>query len=219
MIYDFEFSGVMPLLMHHDNIEGQDEVKAWLESDQGKKLSKAGDDRTPGWTWMTYLYTDGENITIPCDNIMAALRFGGGKVVLKGNATFKNLTQSGIVLMEEHYPLLVKGGPISLDKVLSLKDRPFSEQAAAAQKLGFKLYTKRAAVGKAKHVRVRPRFDEWSVKGQLQVHDPVITPSALTKILEATGRTAGLCDWRPGAEFPRKPGPYGTFTAKVKPAK
>lgn len=216
MIYEFAFTGRMPLLMHHDNIDGADEVRAWCESDEGKKLSKAGDDRTPPWTWQTYLYHDGEHVSIPCDNIMAALRFGGSKVTLKGAATFKNLTQSGLVLLDEHCPLLVNGKPLPIAKIHAFKDRPFPEHVQAAKRLGFSLFTKRARIKKMKHIRVRPRFDEWAVKGRIQVLDPVITPDALKAILEATGRMAGLCDWRPGAEYPLKAGPYGVFEATAR---
>lgn len=219
MIYDFEFRGQMPLLMHQDNIEGQDEIAAWLATDEGKKLSKAGDDRTPSWTWQIYLYHDGEHVTIPSDNIMAALRYGGSKVTLKGNMSFKNISQSGLVLLSEHCKLLVGGNPVPIAKIHTFRDRPFPDHVQAAKKLGFSLFMKRARIEKKKHVRVRPRFDDWAIRGQIQVLDPVITPEALGAILDATGRLAGLCDWRPGAEYPCKPGPYGTFAATVKLSK
>lgn len=221
MIYDFEFTGQMPLLMHRDNIEGQDEVTAWQNSEHGKKVSKKGDDRSPAWLWHTYLYTDGQHITMPADNIMSALRFGGQKVTVGDTRkTFKELSQSGLFLVEEHYPLLVGGKPIPIAKIEAIRELPFPEQAEKVKKLGFALFMKRATIGKAKHIRVRPRFDEWAIRGQIQVLDPVITGESLAKILDATGRLAGFGDWRPGAEYPRKPGPFGTFTVtQLKPAK
>jgi hypothetical protein len=89
----------------------------------------------------------------------------------------------------------------------------FPEHKAAANKLGFDLMVKRAKIGMAKHVRVRPLFPAgWELHGALVVWDEQITKDALRQILEFSGRYKGLGDWRPGG---RTPGPYGIFEAEI----
>ena len=51
----FELVGEMPLLMHWDNIEGGDTLKEWRQDPKNKNQSVPGDDRSPSWTWQTYL--------------------------------------------------------------------------------------------------------------------------------------------------------------------
>jgi len=68
--YRFELTGFMPLLMHADNIEGSDELTEWRKLPANKGLSVPGDDRSPGWTWQTYLYHDGEHVVMPADLVV-----------------------------------------------------------------------------------------------------------------------------------------------------
>jgi hypothetical protein len=101
--------------------------------------------------------------------------------------------------------------------ILAFRDAKFSDHIKECRNLGFDLLVKRASVGSSKHVRVRPRFDEWQVRGSITVSEPAITQDVLEQLFELAGRYAGLCDWRPSS--PKKPGPYGMFTAEVKPVK
>jgi hypothetical protein len=218
MRVNFELKGEMPLLMHWDNIDGSDLMKEWRQDPGNKNLSVAGDDRSPGWTWHTYCYTDGVNVTMPMDNIMAALLYGGSQIILKKQKTFKELSQSGIIPTAEHFEF--RYGPddkllpiAALDK---MKDDVFKVQAEKCKKLGFRLFVKRARVGQSKHVRVRPRFDQWSVRGQVEVTVQEITLDILTQIFDYAGR-GGLCDWRPSTKG--RPGPYGMFQSKLSKAK
>jgi hypothetical protein len=59
-------------------------------------------------------------------------------------------------------------------------------------------------------------FFNWSAHGTLTIQDDQITQEVLTDILTSAGTYKGLCDWRPGS---KTPGTYGTFSAKVTPAK
>lgn len=213
----FELTGEMPLLMHWDNIEGGDQLKAWRQATENKNQSVPGDDRSPAWTWHTYLYTDGEYVTMPQDNIMAALMNGGAQIILKKQKTYKELSQSGILIATEHCEFSFDGGKrLSTSQLMELRDLPYAKQAEAAQNMGFRLFCKRAGVNKSKHVRVRPRFETWTVKGELQVISPDLPFDTLVAIFGYAGR-AGLCDWRPSS--PKRPGPYGMFTAKLKQLK
>ena len=176
-------------------------------------MSVPGDDRSPGWTWQTYLYHDGTHLTIPSDNIMATLRKAGSKIQSKGKSTFKSMAMSGLFILEEYCKLLVDDKPIALKEIVKLRDKKYSDQAAAVQDLGFKLKVKRATIGSSKNVRVRPQFDEWSVKGVISVTEPAITEDILKDLFQIAGSSVGLGDWRPSA--PKSPGPYGMFTSKI----
>ena len=66
--------GIQPLIMHRDNIIYGEKVKAWQRNPDNKKICCGGDDRTPAWTWIGYLYHDQREVVIDADNIMTMLR-------------------------------------------------------------------------------------------------------------------------------------------------
>lgn len=213
----FELVGEMPLLMHWDNIEGGDILKEWRQDPKNKNQSVPGDDRSPAWTWTTYLYTDGEHVTMPQDNVMAALMSGGTQVILKKQKTYKELSQSAVLIATEHLRFEYGDGKqLAMSKVEEMKELPFQKHVEACQKLGFRLFCKRAKIGNSKHVRVRPRFDKWRVSGELTVMSEDLPFDKLELIFGYAGR-AGLGDWRPNS--PKRPGPYGMFTAALRKMK
>lgn len=210
-------TGKSALLMHADNIQWADDMEAWRKNPANKSKSKAGDDRTPPWRWIGCLnYDDPKTgvVTIPAEYIMRAIMGGAAEMPTgKGQKTFKAQSQSGIVCVNEHFPLLIRGKVIKMadvQKCMAMKT--FKEQIDAAQELGFSLFVKRAPIGKTKHVRVRPRFDNWSIVGDLLIADEAITKNILLQILKIAGSTKGIGDWRPGA---RTPGPFGIFDVEV----
>lgn len=211
--------GSTDLLMHQDNIEWADEMEAWKNDPANKKLSKAGDDRTPAWRWLGCLYHDGTRIALPCDNLQSAMMGGGALVPVPGGKsgkTFKAQSQSGMYPVEQHWPLRVRGREITMAELDPLRDEPrFGLHIARARELGFSLFVKRAKIGMTKHVRVRPRFAEWKASGTICVIDDQITQTVLEQILQYAGTYKGIGDWRPGG---KTPGRFGMFTAKVQPA-
>lgn len=209
----FVLFGTTPLLMHRDDVEAADALKEWRMDPANKNISVPGDDRSPPWTWQTYLYTDGEHLAMPSDNLMAALRIAGTQMILKRQKTFKEITQSGLFVSTEFCDFFNNGKKVTCKSITVLRNKLFSEQADGARALGFRLFVKRALLqGKSKHVRVRARFDDWSVQGTLRVLRPDEIPfDVLKSIFEIAGR-GGLCDWRPSS---KTPGPWGMFTAKL----
>lgn len=213
----FELLGEMPLLMHWDNIEGGDTLKEWRQDGKNKNQSVPGDDRSPAWTWHTYLYNDGEVVTMPQDNVMSSLMSGGTQVILKRQKTYKELSQSGILISTEHLNFEYGDGKtLTIKQLEAMRDMPFKKQSERCAELGFRLFCKRAKIGNSKHVRVRPRFDRWRVSGELQVISEDLPFEKLELIFNYAGR-AGLGDWRPSS--PKRPGPYGMYTAKLKQIK
>jgi hypothetical protein len=213
MRFSFELTGSMPLLMHADDVEKADELSAWRKDPKNKSVSVAGDDRSPAWSWQTYLYSDAKAVVMPQECIMAALRFAGAKIAGKGKTTFKALSQSGIVISSDHCKFTQNDQPVMLADLSRFKNEPFSVHARTVRDMGFELLVKRAAVGASKHVRVRPKFDAWKVSGQLETLDAAINGDVINQLFEIAGNLAGLGDWRPSA--PKKPGPYGMFKSKI----
>jgi hypothetical protein len=182
-----------------------------------KNVSVPGDDRSPAFTWVGYLYSDGESVAIPSDNLAACLRQAGARVKLGGRKTLKEGAVSGLWIEQDHLPLTVGGKPVPMAPIERLKgETDFTAHLAAARKMGFVLFAKRARItAKSKHVRVRPKFDTWAVAGSLEVDAPEITKDVLDMLFFQAGRI-GLGDWRPGCATP---GRYGMFDATVKTLK
>ncbi len=212
--YQIELAGLTPLLMHWDNLDGQGLLAEWMAIPENKKNSKAGDDRTPAWTWKTYVYNDGQNVVMPSDNLRKCMLKAGAKVPTgKGKGTFKAEAVAGVVISDLYLPFFVNGRPMPIDRIDAI-DGTFKQHCEAVKKLGFELFVKRAAIQRAKHVRVRPMFRSWSCRFGVTVVDEQITENILRRIFKVAGRYMGLGDWRPGCPTP---GPFGQFEARIEP--
>ena len=215
--YHITFTGITPILFHHDDIEWADRMDDWKNNPANKKGSKAGDDRSPAWRWIGFLYHDGKRVCIPTDNIMRAIMEGGAMVPVPGSKhgkTFKSQTQSGIQPADAYWPIVNQDGqtvPVELLHALMSED-DFAAHKKQVAELGMSLFIKRAKVGTSKHIRVRPRLDAWKTHGELIVIDKQISEDILRNVLTYAGQYKGLGDWRPGG---KTPGPYGMFRAEV----
>lgn len=214
--YAVALKGETPLLLHRDNLFWSEVMKKWQTDPANKAISTKGDDRTPAWRWIGCLYHENDRLIIPSDNLMTVIREGGKRCPTgKGQQTFKSQSQSGLVVDQSGWPLLVNGQEILYGPIKALINEPdFDLHEILAQELGFSLFVKRAGIKSSKHVRVRPRFDSWSCSGTITVFDEMITKEVLENILRFAGAYSGLGDWRPSA--PKSPGPWGKFTTEVK---
>lgn len=214
--YQISITGTQPLLMHADDVEWADRMESWKNDKDNKKRSKAGDDRTPAFRWIGSLYrNEAGEIIIPTENIMRALMEGGAMVPVPGTTrkTFKSQSQSGIMPRAIGWKLSVDGKTIDGSSIEELmEERDFGKHKEAVQLMGFSLFIKRARIGMSKHIRVRPRFENWSTQGELVVTDDQITEDVLTDILEMAGKYKGLGDWRPSS---KTPGTFGMFRAEI----
>jgi hypothetical protein len=205
--------------MHHDNLSWAETMKKWTGDPANRQGSVAGDDRSPAWRWIGNLYTESGKIVIPSDNLMTVLREGGKRCPTgKGQSTFKAQTQSGIVVDQSAWPVLIDDRTLDYAPIKALIENPdfaIHEQTCIDQ--GYSLFVKRAKIGTAKHVRVRPRFDKWAVKGTVTVLDDMITTDVLRNILVFAGTYAGIGDWRPSS--PKSPGSFGKFISEIKEIK
>jgi hypothetical protein len=214
--YNVVLTGVNPLLMHADNRLYSEKIREWCKAPENRAQSVAGDDRSPAWTWIGYVYHDGKVAGVDSDNLMTMLREGGAKTPTgKRGGSYKKETQSGILISAKQWNLSVDGRPIPVEAILELIGvSDFNKHMAVAEKLGFTLFVKPAKIGQAKHVRVRPWFENWSLTGRLIVVDEEvsgITKRVLESVLKTAGALCGIGDWRPSS--PRSSGRFGTFVA------
>lgn len=218
--YRISLTGSMPLILHGDNLEWRQILDTWRKHPDNRAKTVKGDDRSPAWSWVGGVYHDGVVLGIPSDNLMTCIREGGSRVgVASGTRglTFKRQSQSGLVVNELLWPIVGPNGTVAwpdVNALVGVEDFPTHQQFARDR--GFDLFCKSARVAQSKHVRVRAKFLQWAAQGTLTVLDDTITTGVLTSILEASGRYAGLGDWRPSS--PKSPGPYGTFSVRIEEA-
>jgi hypothetical protein len=210
--FNFRLTGLTPLLMCADDIALSDHLTAWRKDPANSGQSRPGDDRSPAWTWKTRVYSDGVRLVIPSDNLMSCLRKTGAEFKMRGQTTYKSATQSDLFVRESP-ALLIDGEEVSAEAINVIRGS-FAEHVTAVKRLGFDLYTKRAKVGVSKHIRVRPRFDNWVAEGEIKIigTSPDINADILSKIFSRAGRN-GIGDWRPSS--PKSPGPFGQFSADI----
>lgn len=213
--YQVHIKGETPLLMHAHNIAWLEAMRQWGMDPGNKKNSVAGDDRTPAHRWIGCLYIDGGMVCMPSDNLMSMLREGGKRCPTgKGKGTYMRQSQSGLVVDQSSWVLEGACGTIKWSDIEPLTREPdFTKHEAHARELGFELFAKGVKIGKARHIRVRPRFDRWACAGTITVLDDTITEGVLRNILTFAGAYSGLGDWRPSSES--KPGSFGKFTVTM----
>lgn len=195
------------LLLHHNNIAARDEDGA-----AGKSGGKAGDDRYPADRWKRCLYLFGGQLVMPTENVLASLLKVGGSIAIGGKKTLKAASQA-IYFDDAYLPLRLKDGrTLNADGLLGIKG-DFGTQCDKATEMGFELFIKPCRVNNKGHIRVRPRFEQWSVEGSFETDEDDLTTPRIKTLFETAGRRSGLGDWRPGS--PSKPGPFGTFRAEI----
>lgn len=216
--YRVTLIGNTPLLLHNSNFDFEAKIKKLRDDPANKGRFTKGDDRTPAQTWMGALYMDpmtSKNLILPSDNLMTMLREGGAQVPTgRGNKTFKTQSQTGIATENMGWDLLVGGKPVPIKTIMALEsEENYEVHKATVEKLGFALFEKGVRMGSgSRHIRVRPRFDQWAACGMVRVTDEMITEEVLRTIISFAGAKCGIGDWRPSSSTP---GQFGTFTVTL----
>ena len=121
-----------------------------------------------------YLYKDSQGkLGVPAVNIKACIRDASRNYKIKGRrATFASLVRAGIEILP--FPMIPLG-----NEEWTVDIRP-------------------VVVQRARILRARPKFDEWSLEFELVNREPTMFPSeTMKRILEEAGKYYGLGDYRP----------------------
>ena len=124
--YQIILEGETPLLMHRDNIQFSERVRAWQQ--ENRSLSVAGDDRTPAWSWIGSLYDDGEYVGLNADNVMTMLREAGYEL---GNCDCTICAEAP--KLNPHISAMTR----CLAEVMGVSESQISIKATTTEKLGF----------------------------------------------------------------------------------
>jgi hypothetical protein len=139
-----------------------------------KPKLRRGEHLDPKTEAESYLYKNEKGeICIPSVNIKACIREAGRNYRISGRkTTFAAMIRAGLDVKPFPYvPLIHNGWTVDIRPVV---------------------------VQRSRILRARPKFDEWSLKFQIENHDPtVIHMDTLKKILIDAGRYYGLGDFRP----------------------
>jgi hypothetical protein len=225
MRFTLTMKGLTPLLMHADDVEWSDRMEIDRGEinkvkEKGKSKGKKGDDRSPAWSWIGYLYRTPEGVvSLPVENIRKCL-MQAGKMVGKpkgGNTNYQREVATGVWIEGAYGPVLIGGKPVNAEATLVKLDREpdYQRHTAEVAKLGFRLWAKRAPLkGGGKHVRIRPRFEAgWGATFTGSLDPEIIDKDTFAQVVELAGSRIGVGDWRPSSPTP---GTYGMFDTELK---
>lgn len=136
-----------------------------------------------------YIYFDSEGRpAIPSTYIINAMKNAAAEFQIKGRGkkTYKKLVGAGLIAIE---PDMI---PLNAPK-------------------GWKIDSRPVVVQKARIMRHRPLFPEWSAEFTIYYDEQQFTENIVKEILENAGAFVGIGDYRP-----ERGGPFGRFKVEKK---
>jgi hypothetical protein len=187
-----KITGISPLLMHSDRGANKLDplVRAHKELTSKKKKTEEDDAAIAKSEYMLALYLGKNNQPVmPTQNIRATIIEGA-----RQNKRGKDI-ESGTIILESSVPLEYKG-PKDPEKLFQTPE--FVDARGVV-------------VQRARIMRYRPCFPEWSCQVEINYDPAKIDEADLLLSLENAGKYVGLGDFRPG-----KKGTFGRFeVAKI----
>jgi hypothetical protein len=144
----------------------------------GKKAARGQSAPDPKEEAKMALYRDKDGkIAVPSLNILSAMKAAAkdSKVPGKGKKSFSGYVFAGLHINPDYIPIETGGKP---EESWEVDVRP-------------------VAIQRARIMRARPKFNNWSLTFELEILDPIIRPSDVKDILANAGKYVGLCDFRP----------------------
>lgn len=174
----YRLIGVAPILMHNEALA--DPLNKWARSmkEISSKRKKTDADllELSRREWRGGLYYDNNNgVHVPARCIEAMLRDAAKKTKM-GKAV-----QQALIVPDD--AKLEYKGPQDPDGLWEQQET----------------FCLRATVGvqRARVVRSRPVFPQWSLTFTANYDEEVLNPTQIGEFLEVGGRLIGLCEWRP----------------------
>lgn len=172
--------GVVPLLMH--NIQLADPLNQFtkaireITNKSSKKRTDADLEEMARLEFMGGLYLNDSRVpAIPGENIEGLIR-DGAKRQRKGQDVLRGVISDGV------WPLSYDG-PKDPDKLW--------------ENGNFRDYRACGLNGKSKVMRMRPRFNAWSLDFDVAYQPEIINKRDLEKFIVEGGMFCGLCDYKP----------------------
>jgi hypothetical protein len=174
---NYTLVGLAPLMMHNERLANPRDpyTKALKELTSQKPRTEEIQNQMASVEWRAGLYDHNGVVSVPSDNVIAAIKEGARKRKLGKQAS------AGVFAERRHFPLAYDG-PQDIETLA--KDDRFIDYRSVGVK-GQRI------------MRCRPRFDEWSLPIELVVDPEVFAVSDLQQALEMAGLVIGLCEKRP----------------------
>ena len=172
----FTMTGTRPLLMNSDRgVDPTNPLSREIATYTSKRPKTLDDhEKIKELSYKQAIYhTDELGPYIPAENIHACIVKGAAKAK-------KGKVIKASVMVEDDAPLEYEG-PRDID---SLYEEGF-------------VLTKSVVVMRARVVRVRPCFTNWSAKVTVQFEEDEIDEDVLKGFIVNAGKLAGICDYRP----------------------
>ena len=196
MRYRCTLTGVAPIILHNGAAGLDTRSPAKLEisaitKKRGSNRTEADDIRLIELECQNSLYLDDDGRpTIPASAVRACIEKGARKGKQGGQV------REGLIVE-------------SVDSFTY----DVARYGSTVEELGKRAqFTVPVVVQRARILRTRAKFDEWTVVCTVDADDELVDRAQLTAWLDVAGRRIGLCDWRP-----EKSGQYGRFTPEVEP--
>jgi hypothetical protein len=176
--FEVQIKGIQPLLMHSPaGVDPTNPLRRQIKAitDKGSKKKTEADLEHQDWIeYQLALYLNESGPYVPDTAILGAIRDGA-----KENRRGKEV-QAGVDIAEIEIPLVYDGPRTARE----LYDQRFVDRRPAG-------------VQKARVMRVRPRFNAWTLRFRLIINNKVMNPRDLREALEVAGLRKGLLDHRP----------------------
>lgn len=179
-------TGTAPLMMHNERLANPKDphTRALKALTSVKKKTDETLDEIQKVEWVGGLYEKDGVVVLPAANVLAALKNGAQK--LKRG---KDISSS-VFSTEAFYPLNYSG-PKDLDKLYA--DGRFNDYRSVG-------------VNRARVMRSRPVFPQWSAQIDFDFDHDVIDADTIAQALAIAGKQIGVCEHRPQ---------YGRFSLEV----
>jgi hypothetical protein len=189
-IVKLEITGVGSLLMHNPaSMRGASSSELQRG---GKKIPEPYDEAKAG----LYVLPD-HQLYLKSDMFREAALIAAADVKdpsRKGRATMTRRFAASVFLCSEHCPLF----------------RPNDGELVTDKDDDWEIDTRRVVVQKNGILRSRPKITGWRCPLEFEYDEEMIDPSIILQIMQASGKTPGVGDYRIG-----KKGPFGRYTAAL----
>lgn len=176
-----KLTGITTLLVHSERLANPRDpatraLKELTARNRGKNKTDELGEQIAELEWRASMYLDSNGEPcMPADNILATLKNAARKTK-QGKQV-----EAAVFSTKKSFPLMYDG-PRTQDDLW--KDGRFFDYRAVG-------------VQRARVMRARPKWEDWSINIELQFDDELVSETDMRSILDIAGTQVGLCEKRP----------------------